>query len=68
MEYETARFYRKAAQSARDVERVARAFAWHRYFRFFLSLFFWTPPNEFFQIQRISLVSTVGFAGAQPEL
>jgi hypothetical protein len=34
------------------LERVfVRAFAWHRYFRFFLSLLFWTPPNEFFHIQ-----------------
>src|ERR1700732_2011534 len=30
---------------------VVRAFAYHRYFRFFLSLFFSTRPNEFFQIQ-----------------
>jgi hypothetical protein len=30
----------------------------HRYFRFFLSLFFSTPPNEFSQIQAyLSLVS-----------
>jgi hypothetical protein len=35
----------------------------HRYFRFFLSVFFSTPPNEFFQIQAyLSLVSTVRFA------
>ena len=30
---------------------VVRAFAYHPYFRFFLSLFFSTPLNEFFQIQ-----------------
>jgi hypothetical protein len=30
------------------LEPVVRAFALHRYFRFFLSLFFSTPPNEFF--------------------
>jgi hypothetical protein len=29
---------------------VVRAFAYHRYFRFFLSLFFSTPLNEFVQI------------------
>jgi len=30
---------------------TGRKSALHRYFRFFLSLFFSTPPNEFFQIQ-----------------
>src|SRR4249919_2049202 len=34
-----------------EIDPPPRAFAYHRYFRFFLSLFFSTPLNEFFQIQ-----------------
>src|ERR1700730_11176831 len=37
--------------STASLSGVVRAFAYHRYFRFFLSLFFSTPLNEFFQIQ-----------------
>src|SRR6202047_5430858 len=37
--------------STASLNGVVRAFAYHRYFRFFLSLFFSTPLNEFFQIQ-----------------
>src|SRR6202011_2053240 len=37
--------------STASLSGVVRAFAYHRYFRFFLSLFFSTRPNEFFQIQ-----------------
>src|SRR4249919_1538646 len=36
--------------STASLSGVVRAFAYHRYFRFFLSLFFSTPLNEFFQI------------------
>src|ERR1700730_14191658 len=49
--------------STASLSGVVRAFAYHRYFRFFLSLFFSTPLNEFFQIQPyLSLISIVGFA------
>src|ERR1700732_3017459 len=34
--------------STASLNGVVRAFAYHRYFRFFLSLFFSTPLNEFF--------------------
>src|ERR1700720_274259 len=37
--------------STASLSGVVRALAYHRYFRFFLSLFFSTPLNEFFQIQ-----------------
>src|ERR1700730_12544326 len=50
--------------STASLNGVVRAFAYHRYFRFFLSLFFSTPLKRIFPDSGVPypLVSTVGFA------